>query len=266
MQYPGRIIKVSENDANLVKAIKHQLNIVLVLLNDTKLKLDEADPTFGQNMKQAVKLFQARTADSEGMPLKQDGEVGSLTWSALFGQHTVIVSMHAESGFLSKVVEIAGAEESAKVREIPLGSNRGPRVDEYLITTGNSVGSYWCCAFVYWCFDEASKKTVPPRENPMVKTASCLDHWNRAISKGAKRITKAQAVNNTSLLKPGMIFIINHGGGYGHTGIIESVNGGYITTIEGNTNPDMSNNGYGVFRLRRKIADINKGFIDYTGV
>ena len=75
----------------------------------------------------------------------------------------------------------------------------------------------------------------------------------------------ADAVNSPSLVKPGFIFIIDHGHGNGHTGIVESVNGGLITTIEGNTNNNGSANGYGVLRLNtRKILKITKGFLDYS--
>ena len=35
-------------------------------------------------MKQTIKLFQARHVDADGRPLKQDGEVGSITWEVLF--------------------------------------------------------------------------------------------------------------------------------------------------------------------------------------
>ena len=49
----------------------------------------------------------------------------------------------------------------------------------------------------------------------------------------------------------------------GHTGIVTSVEGGYIHTIEGNSNPEGSSNGIGVFELIRKISSIQKGFIIY---
>lgn len=249
-----------------MKALKQQLNIRLNFQNDPTLKLDESNPLFRPKMKQAIKLFQARFADSNGVQLAQDGQVGSLTWAALFGQASASPPVAINDRLLNLVVKIAAAEEAAKVSEDPVGSNRGPKVDEYLKRTGVSVGLYWCCAFVYWCFHEASQKMNPPQANPMVKTAGCLNHWNRAQAKGAKLIKKLQAVNDPSLLKPGMVFIIDHGRGMGHTGIIESINAGYITTIEGNTNPNMSSNGYGVFRLKRKIVDINKGFIDYSAL
>ncbi len=65
------------------------------------------------------------------------------------------------------------------------------------------------------------------------------------------------------MLKPRDIFIISHGNGAGHTGIVEKIDGGFIHTIEGNSNPQGSRNGIGVFRLQRKISKINKGFLQY---
>ena len=46
---------------------------------------------------------------------------------------------------------------------------------------------------------------------------------------------------------------------------MEKVAGGLVTTIEGNTDASRTREGGGVYRLVRKIVDINKGFIDYTG-
>ena len=86
-------------------------------------------------------------------------------------------------------------------------------------------------------------------------------HWNK--SSGTK-IKGAEAAANPSLVRPGQIFIIDHGRGMGHTGIIEKVEGGFIHTIEGNSNPTGSSNGIGVFQLMRKIVKINRGFIEYN--
>jgi hypothetical protein len=48
-------------------------------------------------------------------------------------------------------------------------------------------------------------------------------------------------------------------------GVVQEVAGGKIIMIEGNTNVDASPEGIGVFRREsRKIAQINKGFIDYS--
>ena len=47
MDYPGRIIKMGEQDAGIVKALKDCLNQMLVLGPSTEQWLDPADPNFG---------------------------------------------------------------------------------------------------------------------------------------------------------------------------------------------------------------------------
>jgi len=263
MNYPGRIIKAGEQDKTVVRALKQRLNETLGIDNDPTARLNPDDPSFGPKMKQAVKLFQVRHVDGDGRPLKQDGEVGSLTWASLFGAGTVSSCRVAPDAFLAQVLAVAAGEEARQVREIPVNSNRGPDVEQYQQRAGVSPGDAWCCAFVYWCFDETARATG--HANPMVKTAGCLDHWNRAPSKGARRIMAVSARNNPGLIKPGMIFIVDHGGGKGHTGLVDSVNGGLLTTIEGNTDASKTREGGGVYRLARKVGEINKGFIDYGG-
>jgi hypothetical protein len=262
MKYPGRTIKVGEKDASIVRALKKQLNSALAAGRDAELRLDPEDASFGPRMKQAVKLFQTRNVDSEGRPLKQDGEVGLLTWEALFGAKAVPASETPKNAYFKGVLALAGREADRGVLEVPKNSNRGPEVSEYLKRAGVPPGLSWCCAFVYWCFDEVA--LAGGRSNPMVKTAGCLDHWRRATDKGAKLITKKEALENPGLVQPGMIFIIDHGRGLGHTGLVEKVEGGLLSTIEGNTDASRTREGGGVYRLTRKILEINKGFIDYS--
>lgn len=263
MQYPGHVIKAGERDAAIVKAVKKQLNEILVVNDKPELRLDPEDPNFGPKMSQAVKLFQGRHVDLEGRPLKQDGEIGALTWAALFGHATVPTSTDARDPFLVKVLQIAAGEEAKQVREVPVNSNRGPEVEAYLACTGTPPGNAWCCAFVYWCFHQAAEALG--RSNPMVKTAGCLEHWRVASAKGVRCIRSVETAGNPGLVKAGMVFIMDHGGGQGHTGLVEKVAGGLVTTIEGNTDASRTREGGGVYRLVRKIVDINKGFIDYTG-
>jgi hypothetical protein len=214
---------------------------------------------FDEFTKSAVKLFQSMSIDIQGNPLISDGIVGSITWEALFGKKT---QDHPESfstnySFLNKVIEVANSQIG--VLEQPLGSNSGPEVEKYLASVGLPKGNSWCMAFVYYCFNEASKKLSV--KNPLVKTGGCLHHWNET---NGKKITTTQAKNNPLLITPGAIFIIDHGSGLGHTGIVIDVVAGYITTIEGNTNNTNSREGIGVFKLKnRKINAINKGFIVY---
>lgn len=263
MKYPGRVIKSGETDARIVKALKAALNKALALRGEEAIVLDADNPLFGPRMKQAVKLFQARNVDNQLQPLKVDGEVGSLTWEALFGTERVPQVEVKSKGLAAQVLAQAGAAADAGVREVPRNSNRGPQVDEYLRRAGVPPGLAWCCAFTYWCFDEAA--TSAGIDNPMFRTAGCLAHWNNAERHGGTRLLAADAVANPGLIKPGMVFIMDFGGGMGHTGFIERVEGGYLHTIEGNTDASQTREGGGVYRLTRKVGSINKGFISYTG-
>jgi len=264
MRYPGRIIKKGETDASIVRALKTQLNKSLALAGEDKFVLNEANPVFGLTVKQAVQLFQARNVDDEGRPLKADGEVGAITWAVLFGERTVTSTDKPADKFLGKVLAVALAEEAKHIREIPPNTNRGPAVEAYLASVGLGKGNPWCCAFAYWCFEQACQ--TPQRDNPMVRTGGCLAHWNGAPARGAQRISKADAVNNPALVKPGMIFIMDFGSGKGHTGFVVALRGGLIDTVEGNTDASKTREGGGVYLLTRKLVEVNKGYIDYSSV
>jgi hypothetical protein len=211
----------------------------------------------------AVKRFQLRFPDATGQPLAVDGVVGPITWEVLFG--TVAAAATAVSATPSLATAALGiAVSEIGQMEVPPGSNRGPRVDQYVRAVGlNPAGSFpWCAAFVYFCFSEAS--TRDGVRNPVIKTAGVLDHWTKAGNRGVRRVLGATAKNSPELVRPGFVFIMDFGGGVGHTGFVESVAGGRLVTIEGNTNDGGSREGVGVFRrTERKIATINKGFLDY---
>ncbi|MGF6926081.1 hypothetical protein QFZ48_001581 [Chitinophaga sp. W2I13] len=249
MNYPNKVIKAGETNSQIVKAIQQRLiELGIGTLQGTG--------TFGPKTVSAVKQFQALHRDRFGNPLIVDGEVGAITWEVLFDDG-VPEETNAPNTLLAKAIEVA--ESQIGVMEVPPGSNRGPQVEAYLASTNTPPGNYWCAAFVYWCFKKAAADLGIA--NPVVKTAGCLDHWNKTK---ALKITTAKAINNPSLIVPGSIFIKSHGGGFGHTGIVTAVNGGFIETIEGNSNPNGSSNGIGVFRIKfRKINSIEKGFIIY---
>lgn len=93
-----------------------------------------------------------------------------------------------------------------------------------------------------------------------MKTGGALASYRLST---AKKIEAAEAKNNPALIKPGHIFVMDFGGGKGHTGIIIAVNGGFMDTIEGNTNDQGGREGSGVFARTRKINSVNKGFMEY---
>ena len=200
MEYPGRVIKKGEKNGEIVKAIQQQLN-------QRGMGPVDVDGDFGTNTETAVKEFQAQTRDILGHPLVVDGKLGPVSWSSLFVEAVKPVEPDGQlNALFSKVLEIA--ESQVGVLEDPPGSNRGPQVEQYLQSAGCSPGDPWCASFVYWCFKKASESLGVP--NPLLRSGSCMFHW--ANTKGRK-IGRLNATNDPSLIHPGFIFIMDHGGG-----------------------------------------------------
>jgi lysozyme family protein len=252
--YPGHVVTENETNKDVVKTLQKRLN-------DLGCGPIDVDGVFGEQTKNATMLFQTRHTDVFGHDLEVDGEVGSLTWAALFGDSTVPeILAHPSSDLLTEVIAFAATQVG--VMEKPPGSNAGPEVEQYQASVGLRKGDPWCAAFEFFCFAKASERLN--RANPMIQTGGVLDHWDRARKKDIPVVLATDAKENPELVKPGMLFIMSTGGGNGHTGIVEKVIGGRLVTIEGNTSDGGSREGIGVFRRdARKIFSINKGFIDY---
>jgi len=248
MNYPYRIITMGEQDSAIVKQIQ-------ILLNQYGAGSIVEDGIFGKETFHAVKSFQSRHCDGQGHPLVIDGKVGLETWSSLFEEQSPRVD--AADPLRAEVIRIATAEIG--VREDPPGSNKGPRVEEYLRAVDLGPGYEWCLAFVYWCFMMACLKLNLP--NPLTKTAGCMQLWKKP---GGEIIYLKEALANPALIEPGLVFLITRGDGKGHAGIVTGVQDGYILTIEGNTNNTHSSEGVMVCAMRRKISTISLGFIKYS--
>lgn len=200
-----------------------------------------ADGAFGSFTEKAVKEFQA----NQGILV--DGEVGNDTLHRLdiaLGLVKPEEPVTPKAGLSGKALEIAKTQ--LNVREQPPGSNKGKDVEKYLASIGLGGGYSWCMAFVYWNVNEAAKALNV--QNPLYKTGGVLMQWNQRQNL------------KVSTPKAGDIFIMDFGKGTGHTGFVESVEGNYINTVEGNTNAAGSRNGDGVYRRKRAISSI-KGFL-----
>jgi lysozyme family protein len=255
--YPGHLLKKDSHGPD-VFAVQSRLA-------ELGINTGKPDENFGDQTEAGVKMFQARSVDEDGNHLEIDGIVGRKTWDTLFGLATPALSVAApEAGSLGAQVLKVAAEEVG-VREVPLGSNRGPRVDEYLNAVGPGLlGQPWCMAFVFWCVKQAAAALGV--SNPVPKTASVINCWQLAQSLPGANVVPAEKANeDPSLVLPGMVFFLDTGGGHGHAGFIADVIGGTLVTIEGNTNSVGLREGIGVFqRSSRKIRDINTGFVAFA--
>lgn len=248
--FPGTTIRRNSPLSDAVRAIQTRL----VALGCGPV---EVDGLYGKGTEAAVKLFQSRFQAPGGGALKADGEVGPMTWTALFGEGTVAAP--AEGGALARAA-LAVAIGKIGVREDPPGSNRGAQVETFLRAVDVAPGNPWCAAFIYWCVAQAA--ATLGGSIGLRKTGSVLAMWRGAKSDGLPCLTAAAAAAQPSLISTGMIFFIDHGGGLGHAGFVESAANGRLITVEGNSNDGGSREGIGVFRLaRRTISSINLGFV-----
>jgi len=166
---------------------------------------------------------------------------------------------------LRRVIEVASGEEHQHIREVPLGSNRGPRVDEYLRAAGidPASGSYpWCASFIVWCFENAARGLG--LASPVPRTAGVHDMWQKAGRAGFRRIPYEVAIGDPAQVSPGQVFFIDTGGGHGHTGLVVGRSNGDFATIEGNTNELGGREGIGVFARTRPVRQATLGFVEFT--
>lgn len=140
-----------------------------------------------------------------------------------------------------RVISVARGEVG--YTESPPGSNRTKYGQAYGMN-----GVPWCVQLIWWCFQMAGLSYA---FYGGAKTASCgtLYRWY-----------KAQGLTvPVSEVQPGDIVILNFSGTTDtqHCGLVEAVDGIYITTIEGNTSEAMSqSNGDRVCRKTRFLSQI----------
>jgi len=139
------------------------------------------------------------------------------------------------SSVVSNYPIVAIAQSQIGIKEAT-DNNDGPNVEAYLATTGLKKGEPWCAAFLTWVFRQAGY-------------GQPVTAWSPALFPST-RLVRAPA--------PGIIFGIYFHSlkRIAHCGIIERVNGNFITGIEGNTNLSGSREGNGVHRKLRHVKTI----------
>ena len=141
---------------------------------------------------------------------------------------------------VSELLEIA--RRQIGVKESPPKSNN-VRYNTWYYGREVSGAAYpWCMVFAQWVFDQAKVK-LP------IRTASCGALMRAAQSAGCWV---------TGDYRPGDVVIYDFPGGAAtdHCGIVEAVDGTYISAIEGNTSSSNDADGGAVERRARKFAQI----------
>ena len=144
---------------------------------------------------------------------------------------------------------LAIAAKEIGYKETPANSNKTKYGEDY-----GWNGVAWCVIFMWWCFAQA-------------KAQSLFYGGKKVASCGS---LKTYAKNNgqwiTSGYKAGDLVIFdfaNTSSSTDHIGIVESVNGTKLTTIEGNTSPDekgSQSNGGMVCRKTRSVSLVNGAY------
>jgi hypothetical protein len=141
---------------------------------------------------------------------------------------------------------LALARSYLGVTEQPPGSNQVIFNTAYYGRPVSGSAYPWCCVFLWYLFREAGATQLFFGGG---KTASCTTLYQ--YYKGQKQTVPVRQA------KPGdLVFFVFDGNNKGimnHVGICESMEGEYITTIDGNTGTTDEANGGAVMRRRRSI-------------
>src|SRR5690242_4626470 len=126
--------------------------------------------------------------------------------------------------FLWLMLLFAGAiAQSKSPSKSPVGQAYKDPNQRYLDALRLPAGSQWNAAFVYWCFNYYTGG------NPLPKTGSGIQMWNQLPARN--KLTTTAVRKDLAVLIPGNIFFIREGN-EAKVGIVESVNGEQVNTIE----------------------------------
>jgi hypothetical protein len=129
------------------------------------------------------------------------------------------------------------AQSQIGIREVT-GNNDGVMVETYLAVAGLKKGEPWCAAFLSWIFKKAGY-------------AQPSTGWSPALFPSQRLVKLPAAGLLFGIYFPSLKRI-------GHCGLIENVNGNWLSCVEGNTNINGSRDGDGVYRKLRHTKTIHR--------
>ncbi len=175
----------------------------------------------------------------------KDSNLGAVTvFAALVGIDGGVCS--GSGG--GSIVDVARQELAKNVQESPDGCNCGGPINTY---TDNHP-EFWCADFLSWVYKQAGKPF----------TGGESGGWRLPAVAGVVAWMQANGVYyqnkpGAPTPRPGDIIDFNHSGDESgndtHIGIVESVSGGEVTTIEGNTSNRVARRKYSNYRSDNTI-------------
>lgn len=243
-----------ENSRKEVRKIQSWLNLY-ESHNSGVGTATQIDGIFGRATEKAVILFQ------EAHGLTPTGIVDQELFELMSGSmRTAFTTPSGEEELRNKIAAIAINHAQQKPEELKIKGepNSGPWVRAYM--DGNDGREWlWCMGFVQAIIDQALSETELNFTDHMPLTYSCDSVGYHGLSLSTL-VRNKQWRQDPSLIQKGDIFLSRKSDlDWTHTGIIISTNDEIIETVEGNTNPGGSRNGYGVFR---RIRNFHKSTLD----
>lgn len=202
------------------------------------------DDEWGPQTKAAVCASLGLPVDSTTKDIQE--KVGAVV-DGLVGQNTIACILaylepaeFSDDSIPALLIKIAKGELGTREE----GKNTGRKVREYQGADWlDGTGYAWCASFICWLFLKASEQIELPFARP--RTASAFGFEEYAKQEGLK-LTK-----NPKKIKAGEIVIFS----FSHIGIaIADSSGGYVSTVEGNTNKAGSREGDGVYQKTRELS------------
>jgi hypothetical protein len=146
------------------------------------------------------------------------------------------------------------------------GDNSGPLVD-WLTQTPPEITLPWCAAFVSACWFWASWKLqrVPPFVSWKFGRDGGIDPelYVPTLVSNARNVGRLVGGSPTPSfvrVTPGsMLFVKGGSHGWSHVGIVESVEGGTVNTIEGNVGAKTNGGADWIARLKRQVSSCDYG-------
>lgn len=215
-----------KNTINKMNSVATQLQKDL---NSLGYNCGTADGILGNNTVNAIKKFQ------RAYGLSADGIAGPQTMSKINSvknqpsgkTNSSSNTSSSNSSARNKIVNIALSEYNKHV------SGMDNKYTRWYGKIGSSYSYSWCAAFVSYCANQAGvlNKSIP-------KYSGCRNGYNWFNSRKL-----AKSYSSSSNIRPGdIVFVCTCNGKDGmgkkcidHTGIVVSVSGSTITTVEGNT-------------------------------